>query len=418
MLDELRDLTATTAAPAEGASPYERPLLPRPIVHSGAELRRFGDDLSGLLDILVSLPGRCFGGSVESFLAAQGRPSRAAGVICRGSTGEFERYGRADSVLSGGRFRVIEFNLGSDVGGVDIARVNRAFLRRPDVREFAERHALAYQDPAEALAARLRRACGNPDPVVGIVEENGANGTCGQIARALERHGLRVELAELGDVHTVDGRIALRDSAVVDVVVRYFFVDHVLRDRAGQRAMDQLVRAHQAGKTVLFTGFDSDVYGSKAALALLHLDAVRATLSAAERDLVHRLVPWTALVGSGFGIVGPAERRELIDLCLARRTELVLKPAFGNNSVGVRFGARMTEHEWAELLRAPVSADCVVQEHVSSDGGQLTGHVANWGVFVGDEGYAGVCLRALAAADRGVVGGSDGTLIGGVFTDG
>ncbi|MDX3767883.1 MULTISPECIES: hypothetical protein [unclassified Streptomyces] len=409
-------------------SPYQGRLLGRPLFRDSLELVSLGRDLSHLMNILTSVPERCFGGNIEAFLAAQGQSSTRSEIIRRGSTGTVARYGRADAISTKDGFRVIEFNMGSDIGGVDTPSINDAFLQNPSFRDFAVKHQIGHINMASLLAAQLRNIAmsvvGTSDPVVGLIEETDSGGSASQVAAALAECGVQVVMGELDGLSSTNGKIVLNGDVPLDVVLRYFFVDHLLHEPDGLKKIDMLMAAQSAGKTAWFTSLDSDAYGNKAALALLQHAVVRSTLSDMERELVDRLVPWTRLIGSDFSIVSRREHRQLLEECVGRREELVVKPAFGNNSIGVHMGSRMTDEQWSSLLRSPAVKNCVVQERMVPEPERiidsLTGEVevweANWGVFVGESGYSGSFVRALRASDEGVIGGSEHTQYGCVFT--
>ncbi|MEV0381279.1 hypothetical protein [Nonomuraea sp. NPDC050643] len=420
----LLDLTGALT----GESVFARRPLARPLFRRHAALDAFGDDLTDLFHLLSALPERCFG-DAESFLAAQGQPSRRAEVIRRGSVGRLEPYGRADAIAENGSFRVIEFNIGSDIGGVEAALANRLLLEHDAFGRFAAGHGLGFQDTAASLAAALRAVAasvvGADDPVVGLIEETGSGGTCRHVVRALRAHGLRVEWGELDQLSTVGGKVTLRGSQPLDVVLRFFFADHLVHEPDGLTLVDDLAQAHRYGRTAFFTSLDSELIGNKAVMGLLHHDIVRSALTAAELELVDRLIPRTRLLGGNFTIVRAAHQRALVDECLARREDLVLKPAFGNNSVGVLPGARTGAEEWRSMLSSPRLDGYVVQERVAGEKeivldpgtGASVAWEANWGVFVSGTGYAGAFVRALGdLGGREVIGSSEKTRYGVVFT--
>lgn len=418
---------ATWVDSPTASSRYATRALSRPLFAPHATLSRLGDDLRRLAVILHSMPERCFGGDLESYLAAQGQPSRLVEAILRGSTGSASAYGRADAVRTADGFRVVEFNIGSEVGGVDSVRINHALLEHGAFRAFAARHRLGFVDPAAALAAHLRAASadvvGVDDPLVGLIEETGSARGCAEVAVELRRCGIRTVIGELGELSGAGRKVVLRERFRLDVVLRYFFAEQVPDERDGLDTMDLLRRAHGDGHTAFFAPLDAETVGNKAALALLFRDEVWSELTEDERALVRRLVPRIRLLGADFRIVGTAERRELLDECVARRAELVLKPAFGSNGRRVLVGAHTAADDWQAALRSPGSTDLVVQEQVvpeiervHEESGAVGDWIANWGVFVGDSGYGGAFARALPAGQGGgVVGGSAMTRYGAVF---
>jgi hypothetical protein len=388
---------------------YPKALLQRPLFVSRAHLDGITDDLRALLSLLESVPGRCFGGSTRRYLEAQGWAADFVTMMELGCLGETTLYGRADVLDTADGPRVIEFNLGSELGGLYSGVINRSLLRQKVFRHFADEHELSYVDPAQALAGQLRAAAasvvGVEDPVVAIVEETGSGGTCRLLADVLKDCGLRVVLGELDQITSSHGKIALTGQGPVDVVLRYFFVEHLLAEADGMRKLDLLMRAHRTGRTALFTTLDPQIHGSKAALALLFQPQVWSALSEAERSFVERVVPRTRFLD-----------HEILDECLETRSSLVLKPAFGYASRGVHVGASTSDADWAAALRSSLAERHVVQEAVISrpepivdpESRAVEPWLVNWGVFVGEAGYGGSFVRGIKQADGDVVGPPDG----------
>lgn len=407
------------------ASPFETSALLHPLFQPDERMRQLGADMLDLVKLLEGVPRRFFGADIRRYLATQHQPPERAELIYRGSgDGTVVPYGRVDAVLSGQEFKVIEFNLASDLGGVDAAKLNRAQLTRPALKQFADRHELAFEDTAGHLARLLREqarsALGTDDPLVGLIEETGSGRTCISTAIALKQHGLRVVLGEFGDLSSDNGKIILNGRHRLDVIVRYFFVDHLPHEKDALQRIELLARAHREHKTVLFTPLDSESLGNKAAFGLLFQDEIWTRLSEHERSLLKRRIPWTRLIGAAKGTA----RRELVDECAARQDELLIKPAFGNNSTGVLVGARTGKADWLDALRSPQAERYVVQQFVKSDVSRLvsanSGQVEEWdviwGIFISPYGYGGAYSRALPSGASEVIGGSPDTRFGSVFT--
>lgn len=418
----------TTPTPGTASTASTAGLLARPMFERLSTLSGVADDALRVLRVLESLPERCFGGSQAEYLSAQGLSPRRAALIDAGCVGMPARYGRVDVLMRRQTPRMIEINVGSDIGGLTNNAINRALLRHPRFAEFAREHQLTYVDPVRSLAAELlavaRSVVGTDDPAVAIVEESDAARTGQPLADELRSLGLNTSIGELGDLSMSGGKIVIHGRFRVDVVVRCFFVSHLLDEPDGMRTVDMLAQAHKNGQTALFTPLDAAVHESKATFALLYEPAVWRTLSEEERSLVDRCMPWTRLIGSAFRFTTTEDRFDLIEQCRARRTELVLKPALLTGGAGVVMGDQVSDDEWQQALEAPDLPDYVVQERVPIDqeeivdpvGYELVPWIVNWGVMFNSNGYGGACVSARHAAGKGVIGVNSGTRRGCVFT--
>jgi hypothetical protein len=387
------------------------PLLDRPLFVPEPEISAFVADLIQLFDIVTSLPTRLFDGDLRRYCAALGMDEQLADLMCRGASGQPPLHARPDVYHDGVSFKVLELNIGSKLGGVDVALVNEAFLQVPDFAAFAQRHRLGYVDMAERLIRVLRNAAEavtTDSPTFALVETTGGIAAHGPMFYALQKamldHGVHMLLGEIQELDERNGKITLRGTPL-DVVLRYFGARELVADPAARRKLDAVVRAHEAGKTVLFTPLETEIFGSKGNLAMLHDPNTRETLSAHERAVVDRIVPWTQLLN------GHSGRTELLDRCRAERESLVLKPGVGSRGVGVVPGHAITDEQWEHALRAGMAGDHIVQRRVrpagervvNADTGAVEEWVANWGIFVDAGGYGGSFVRALKPADGALV---------------
>jgi len=417
----LRSVATELELPGAFAKSYGQVQLDRPLFVPAKEISSFAADLAALFDLLVSLPARVFDGDLRRYCGAIGIEDPMAELMCRG-VGDVRPplYARADAYHDGTGFRLLELNVGSELGGIDTAQVNRAYLKVPAFAEFARLHRLGHVDTLPRLVARLRRVAESvttEEPVIGLIESNGGlvahDHVFLAIQEAMSALGVRLLLGELHELGERNGKLTLRDVPL-DVVLRYFVSGELVDDPAGQETLDTVIRAHEAGRTALFTPLAGGAFASKASLALLHEPVVRTALSSEQRAVIDRVVPWTRLLSAPPQLAGPesgGDRVELIDRCRADRENLVLKPGVGYGGVGAVIGHEVTDEQWQRALSDPTANDYVVQQRVrpatesvvNAATGVVEEWVANWGIFVDPEGYAGGFVRALKPTDGAVV---------------
>jgi hypothetical protein len=204
------------------------------------------------------------------------------------------------------------------------------------------------------------------------------------------------------------GRITLRGTGI-DVLLRYFVASEIVDDPQALADFDTVLRADEAGRTVLHPPLRGAVLAGKGILAMLHDPLVQATFTPAEQAVVDRVMPWTALLGQARH--SPAAHAALLDRCRDRREELVAEPGVGRGGVGTVIGHQVTDAVRRQALPDTAAGDHVVQERVrpateavvDADTGAVHEWVANRDVFVDAEGYAGSYVRALEPGDGAVV---------------
>lgn len=423
----LRDAARDLALPEVYAKSFGDLQLDRPIFASANDLSLFAADLREIFSALSAIPEILFGGDRRAYCAALGMDDRLAALLCRGATGRLPVHGRADAYHDGASFRLLEFNVGSELGGTDAAQVNRSWLSVAAFAAFAERWSLSYVDTAarvcEALRAAAARVTSSGEPVVALLESGGGLAAHEHVFLALReamaQHGVDLLLGELPEIAERNGKITLHGTPV-DAILRYFVAGEIA-GTSQEEQLDAILRADARDQTVLFTQLEAGLLASKGSLALLHDPELRKSLTSRQAAAIDRVVPWTRLLGTGRS---PGDRAGLLDFCRARRGTLVLKPGVGYGAVGTYLGRDTPPDLWNELLDCSAAGDYVVQELVtpapepviSPGSGAVEDWWANWGIFLDGGGYAGAFVRALRPGDGSVISYSNpGTRGGCVF---
>lgn len=427
----LRSAVAEAAFPKRYLECFGSRLMPRPFFVPETEIRQAADDLTDLFRVLLSLPERLFNGDLAAYCATVGFDRRQLGLMRRLGGKPPELYGRSDLYHDGTGFKLLEFNVGSQLGGIDQSQVMPALLRVPAFADFAAEHRLGYVHTGEHIARSLRAAAAQVDaadsPVVALLEADGALRSLMPLMPSFQEMlagcGIDLRLGEVSQVVNRHGKLYL-DGSPVDVVLRYFSVKQVASDAAGAAAVEPILQAHEAGGTVLFTTLESLLYASKGCLAILSDPYWRAAFSLQEQELFDRVLPWTRLVIDAETDVG-GDTVKLLDYCRARREELILKPCDDHGGRGITVGWMVDDRDWADALDSAVSEKYIVQQRVRQRlepvvdpaSGRLEDWVACWSTFLTPVGYSGAHIRALPSDQLGIInrGANAATRVTGVF---
>ncbi|WP_432839309.1 hypothetical protein [Dactylosporangium sp. CA-092794] len=411
----LRTAMDDAALPAEIAATVDGRLLARPLFAAAAEMHAFADDVVGLFHLMTSLPHRLFDGDFGRYCAQLRIDPRAEALMRRLGDVAPPLYGRADLYHDGTRFRLLEFNIASELGGIDKSQGIPAGLLTVDAfAAFADAHRLSFTDTTQHAATTLRRAgeavAPGREPVVALLESPGGMTNLGAIWRSLRRRlrelGLDFHLGEVGDVVERSGKLYLGDVPI-DVILRTFAVDETCALPDGEALVEPIFRAHEAGTAVLFTPMASSLYGNKGCLALLSDPRWHDRFSAEELALIDRVLPWTRALG------GPStvDDEDTLAECRERREELILKPNATNGGSGIVPGWETDDEQWWLAIKQASVAGCVVQERVTPRAepvvdprtGQVEDWWAVWGMYVMPDGYAGAYARALPSSTDAVI---------------
>ncbi|WP_433450981.1 hypothetical protein ACQPXS_21730 [Streptomyces sp. CA-142005] len=402
--------------PALAASCAHR-LLPRPMFAAEDEMNAIHGDLTDLFGLLTSLPQRLFDGDLGRFCEALGIDARKAAFMRRLGGGPPPLHGRADMYHDGDSLKLLELNLGSQLGGTDRAELSRCLLEVDAFAAFADEHRLRYIHTGEVIAGVLREAAApvaNGDaPVIALLEADGGLAPYLHLVRSFQemmhRLGVDLRIGELGQVRERGGKLHL-DGTPVDLVLRYFSVDQLCATPEGEAAVDPVYRAHRAGGTVLYTPLESFLYGNKGTLALLSDPLHREAFSASEAALIDRVLPWTRVLTDG-----PAQVEgttvDLLEHCREWREQLILKPRGDFGGAGIVAGWECGEQEWKERLLDCRDNGYVVQRRVVPRGepvldpqtGRTEDWIAVWDAFLTPHGHAGGHIRAVPVGSGEIV---------------
>ncbi len=413
---ELATVTERLPMPDRLQAAHGQGMLSRPLFLAQSELDPIIADLTAFFDLLTAIPDRLFGGDVTAYCQGVGIGPREQALMTRLGTRPV-MHGRADLHHDGEAFRLLEFNVGTHLGGTDRAEIMRLVSEDDAYADFAKRQQLTYHHTGELIAAELRerarQVTDTDDPTVAFVEADGGLGDYRHLVDAFQemmaRLGLRVLVAEMSELDLRDDKLHLHGEPI-DVVLRYFSVSQLVAEGADPATAEPFFRAHEAGKTCLYTGLEGLLYEQKTSLAVLSEAADQGRLGAEAADLVGRVLPWTRRLLAGTTTVG-GEEVDLLEHCLRYREDLALKPADLDGGQGLVCGWQQTPAEWEHDLRLGLVSSYIVQQRVRPRAepivnpatGEVENWFATWGMFLTPQGYAGVHIRALPSPDGAIV---------------
>jgi hypothetical protein len=354
-LDRLRDGEYVHAVPSATTAV-------RPVVLPAASYAELFTATTGLLRLLrrallESAPtsaGRvaALGADEELYPLFMGGPAEEEYATC---------IARPDVVVGADGPRIIEFNIGSGIGGV----VDTALHTTAWVAAFggAERAPFTATDPLAVRDQLFVQAVQDlgVKPAVAIVgtfrDFDGRRNRYFEVqADSLRRSGLAAELFEPEDL--VAG-LGLPGGPTYQLGLRHFTV---LEWRA--LGIDFApVRAALAAGCTLIASQTAYLVANKKVLGWV--SEGRPWMTDHDRDLVERYLPWTRVVGDRptrwRGTVRP-----LPELLLDRPEAFVLKPSIGMSGQDVLVGRNCPMRRWREAVAGAVAAgDHIAQEYVA-----------------------------------------------------
>lgn len=415
-----------------GLKPYFRGgrYLSRPLFIGHSECRQLYADVKNVQTAVSGLPSRLFGGDFAAFARAAGAYGAVAAVL----TGQGKvptQLARADlfaTETGSGEtgFQLLELNQGSSLGGTDSADMCRALLRHPVLADFARAHGLGYVDTVRNQVDTLLAETGlepGSYPVVAITTwPTGYDGVMKpymeEVAAAWGKLGVDAHGCQLGELSRRGGRVWL-GGRPVDAIFRMFPTAMLHESSQALAMVAPVLDAAARGEVRLCAPLESDIFSSKAALAMVSDDANRHLFTAAELASIDRIVPWTRLVRPGRVSVPDGSRADLLDYAMSAQNELVLKPSMGREGIGVVLGWEHSPERWRALLTSVSSPWYVIQQRVRPQrelfpgtDGDLIPWIPVWGLFTGSPGYGGMYVRAVVDTGGGIINQALGAFVG------
>jgi hypothetical protein len=412
-LDEVARRGGTAAdllavMPTTGMLPdwYRQRYLSRPLFIGHAEADQVNSDLLQVREAIASLPDLLYDGDWAAFARIAGLTEVQSDAVLRTRAGRLTEWLRADMYTDANGLRLMEFNMGSAVGGSDIGEVCRAMLRYQLLREFAREHRLHYPDTmAEQVRLIFAESGFEPGahPMMAFVDWPVHFGPLAPYLRKVSRRwrglGLDAHVCHLGQLRMHDGRVWLRGRPV-DIIFRIFLIEHLL-EPGGPELMFPVLDAVARGEVAMFTPMETDMYGSKAALAMLSDPANRHLFTPAQRAAFDRVLPWTRMMRPGPVALEDGSRVDLMEYALGHPGDLLVKPAFLHGGIGVVAGWDTTEQAWRDSLNQAMGGPYVLQRRIRAipelfpgDDGEPVAWETTWGVFTSAAGFGGAWAKA------------------------
>ena len=420
-LDEVRRRGVSAAELTGDTAQSERVLLnsfhpgaqylSRPLFAGRPEIGRLYRDVETVRGMLVSLPDRLYGGDFAAFARDAGAAGYQLQALIASRSSLVSPQSRADLHENSAGFRLMEFNMGSALGGMENADICRSMLKHPLLADFAAAHRLGYVDTQREQVANLyadTRFAPGSCPVVAVTDwPTSYAGVLGpymhNLAARWSEMGLDAHACHIGELEVRGGRVWLAGRAV-DIVARMFMLDYLLEPGAAE-LMDPVLGAAERGEVAMYTPLDSELYGSKAALAMLSDDRNRHLFTSGELASLDAIMPWTRQVRPGPVTLEDGQVVDLLDYAIGHPGDLVLKPTlrYGGLEVLPGWDPATSAEMWRDQLTKALGGPYVIQRRIRpvpelfpGDGGEPTRWIAVWGVYGGVRGFGGIFTRGCA----------------------
>ncbi|WP_020593995.1 hypothetical protein [Kiloniella laminariae] len=333
-------------------SPDENVLL-SPVILGRKETGQACRDLQRLGQLLQEMPELFFHSDMTQWALALGYSSEQAAFLTGTLAGRPPAFGRWDILPSIEGWKIIEFNSGGAVSGLDCDAMQDLYdvLLSEQLAEYLAGHDVRGGNALDALGELVAKlVAGRELSDVVVVDDDqqyrnspfSADGAAQVLARILNRQ-VRVEVAS---------KFEPASKGVTLVFEVFTLRDVAARPELYHRYLSAVGRQDVLSVNPLAT----DLLMSKAGLAVLYEQARKGSLTPADQDLVLKYIPETYCVTSDL-----LAREGGFD-----REKWVLKAAIGYGGMEVFCGWEQTEARWQELLEEAANGEVlfVLQKRV------------------------------------------------------
>ncbi|WP_286690379.1 MULTISPECIES: hypothetical protein [unclassified Aeromicrobium] len=356
----VREGTADTGIPPREGCPLSPVVLPRA---TEREVQRAGLALLDLsrrtvLDLGDSTQARmeAFGTTAEDYPLFS-RDQQFEDRFC-------DVFARPDFVVTDAGPQILEFNVSGAVGGVPELSTLQSALS--DVYARDEGVTWDWSDPYDDRArtfADVVRACGLEPRVLVLgsvrdLKHTDSTKIFDLEVAALDRAGLQGDFAE------PEGLVPLLESLPAGAVSHPLSLRMFTVPEWAELGIDLTpVREWLDRGSWLLTSQTSSFLANKKTLAWLSEGLP--WMTARERELVDRYVPWSRVTGDRDTSLPDGSRGALGTYALAHQDDLVLKKGIGMQGLQVTVGRDTTAAGWSDAVEAAVrDTDSVVQRYV------------------------------------------------------
>ena len=349
-------------------------VVPWPLVLSQERVADFKLLVQELPAIVLRVLRSFFGSNAQAFCDYFDSSAEIYDMLMASAIQPGELICRHDFLYSNGELKLLEMNMGTNLGGWELDWLHGDTLKAVAFLGALPGKRIVYRPVVPSMLDALAKSItmrNKPGRTGNLLFRTGKMSRVGTIntAQLIQSHyqtsknykgGKVYVFSDLAEVQFTDtGRVYFQGHEIDAVLL--------LDAQISEKHFDLFDRAHVAGNILFPDSSIHRVIGSKRLMALLHEERARHLMSERQATWIDKHLPWTAR----------AERKtvrwenseyDLRELLLQRRERFVLKEAFSLQGRDVFIGKHTENDKWISLVdKARADATWVVQEFCPSD---------------------------------------------------
>ncbi len=398
-----------------------------------------------VLNLIKNIPAGVFSNDGEKISQYYGINLDLAKYFLYGITNKHldNLLSRGDFILTSSGLKCLEFNINTNLGGMDLSSWESRYLATPIISEFIDRfqvkinnknlHAILFE---HLLDAASKFYTDSDEINIAIVLPQGTNNPYRNSQEGYFNSLLNTVLNSKRSCPK--GKIVICDYPVLEVREEEVFCRnnkiHYIVEWCQGFVPDKILDIFKKGKILICNGAVAMLLSTKLNLALLSENKDNELFSPGDRETIEKYIPWTRRVIPGETIY-EGKKIKLEEFIISNRENLVLKPLLGSGGKDIYIGRYTLKEEWQKVVefallnnnwrdiplnnpltekkwyefagRALSVKSWIVQEYIESptylyQWGKCgcAEHHAVWGFFIFGDLYAGGWVRVLPTFNK------------------
>ncbi len=337
---------------------------------------------------------------------------------------------RGDFVWTQSGFKCLEFNIATEIGGMQLEIWEQLYQETPVLAQFlqAQEVKINTHDLIAILFQHLITAAGETPEEgfllehlnIAIVTPDYLKASPDLVAYLTSRFQRELDVM----VPHCKGTLSYCDYSHVEVREGKVYVNNqrakILLEFYRGVVPPHLLEIVEAGHLCLVNGPIGGLLSNKFSMSLLSENGATRHFSLGEQEMIKKYIPWTRKVIPGPTTIPSGETVEMAEYLYANREVLVLKPAGGYGGSGVHIGNRVSPEQWRNYVSTSIKErKWLVQEYLAplpllfqSGASGCCVHDSVWGFFVFGNRYGGGYLRVMPRGnDSGVINSAQGAAV-------
>ena len=394
-----------------------------PMIISRQKMQEFNDFVTPLADICYRCVKLFFKDDSQKFAEYLNMPSVVYDLLKDTKVDPRELLMRCDYIYSNNTCKLLEFNVGTAVGGWEHDWLIVLFERSMKLSQSTANWDLTYRNVIKKTLSSMCDTIKRTKPsakgnvLMCLIVDTMTQDEIDSFKTAYAAIYRQVKSFTEGDVYFCDDFDQIEFKAGGSVAYKGKEMDAVMISVDEEipiptSLMLRLVGAHMSGNIALPDNPMYTVLGNKMLLAILHEKSVQEQLDEKDREYIKKHIPWT-VKSNCTEVEFEGKTHFLTDLLINQKDRFVIKKGNSKQGKHVYIGCTTDVEEWRSIVAKFGNDNAwLVQEFYEpeniiacDDKSQLGVFKPVWGVYCLNNSYAGSVVRAIPVGEEGAGNG-------------